>query len=78
MRLGFDPVAIERLLRAVGDRTRRIAEAEAEWWRSQVTQPLLDAGGSGEQIADPEGAGDLVRASEVALLAIYHAQQDQT
>ncbi|HYL41129.1 MAG TPA: hypothetical protein VET90_07460, partial [Candidatus Binatus sp.] len=35
LRLGFDPVAIERLLRAMGDNTRRIAEAEAEWWRSQ-------------------------------------------
>jgi adenylate cyclase len=78
VRLGFDPVAIERLLRAIGDSTRRIAEAEAEWWRSQVTQPLLDAGGSGQEIADPEGAGDLVTSSEAALLAIYHAQQDQT
>jgi adenylate cyclase len=78
VRLGFDPVAIERLLRAIGDSTRRIAEAEAEWWRSQVTQPRLDAGESGNQIADPEGAQDLVQASEAALLAIYHAQQAQT
>jgi class 3 adenylate cyclase len=71
-------VAIERLLRAIGDSTRRIAEAEAEWWRSQVTQPRLDAGESGEQIADPVGARDLVQTSQEALLAIYHAQQDQT
>jgi adenylate cyclase len=78
VRLGFDPVAIERLLRAMGDSTRRIAEAEAEWWRSQVTQPRLDAGQSGEQIADPEGSTDLSAASQEALLAIYHAQQAQT
>jgi adenylate cyclase len=78
VRLGFDPIAIERLLRAIGDSTRRIAEAEAEWWRSQVTQPRLDAGESGNQIADPEGAQELVRASQEALLAIYNAQQAQT
>jgi adenylate cyclase len=79
-RIGFDPIAIERLLRAMGDSTRRIAEAEAEWWRSQVTQPRLEAGQSGDEIANP-GGGDSTRLSAVeqdALIAILNAQQHQT
>jgi adenylate cyclase len=78
VRLGFDPVAIERLLRAIGDSTRKIAEAEAEWWRSQVTQPRLEAGQSGEQIASPEASEDLSAGSTDAIFAIYRAQQTQT
>jgi adenylate cyclase len=78
VQLGFDPVAIERLLRAMGDSTRKIAEAEAEWWRSQVSQPRLEAGQSGEQVGNPEGSMALSRASTEAMLAIYRAQQAQT
>jgi class 3 adenylate cyclase len=78
LKLGFDPVAIERLLRAMGDNTRRIAEAEAEWWRSQVTGPRLEAGQSGEEVSNPTGANVLPPAAQQALLAIYAAQQAQT
>jgi class 3 adenylate cyclase len=78
VRLGFDPVAIERLLRAIGDSTRRIAEAEAEWWRSQVTDPRLAAGMRGEAIAGLDASGALIAASQEALLAIFNAQQAQT
>ncbi|HEX8025502.1 MAG TPA: hypothetical protein VF484_04780, partial [Candidatus Limnocylindrales bacterium] len=51
VRLGFDPNAVERLRRAIGDSTRRIAEAEAEWWRSQVAAPRLDRGEAGNEVA---------------------------
>src|SRR5439155_25523861 len=78
VRMGFDPVAIERLLRAIGDSTRRIADAEAEWWRSQVTQPRLEAGQTGAQIASLEDSEHLSLASTEAMLAIYRAQQAQT
>jgi class 3 adenylate cyclase len=78
VRLGFDSVAIERLLRAMGDNTRRIAEAEAEWWRSQVTEPRLESGQSGSDVGDPEGAQALSPAAQEALLAIFSAQQAQT
>jgi adenylate cyclase len=78
VRLGFDPIAIERLLRAVGDSARRIAEAEAEWWRSQVTQPSLDAGGVGDAISRTDLSADLNRTAEDARLAILRAQQAQT
>lgn len=77
--MGFEPQAIERALRVYGESLRRIAEAEAEWWRSQIQEPMLAAGG---------GAGELVRragetspglsdASDEAVMAIYHAQQMQ-
>ena len=36
---GFRPPAIERLLRVQGDSTRRIADAEAAWWNSEVIEP---------------------------------------
>jgi adenylate cyclase len=77
-RLGFDHVAIERLLRAQADSLRRIAEAEAEWWRSQVSSPRLAAGETGISIAAVEVSAQINEASEAALLAIWNAQQAQT
>jgi adenylate cyclase len=78
VRLGFDAVAVERLLRAIGDSTRRIAEAEAEWWRSQVTQPSLDAGRVGDEISPADISAQLNRTADAALLAIFRAQQAET
>jgi adenylate cyclase len=78
VRLGFDHVAIERLLRAEGDSLRRIAEAEAEWWRLQVAGPRLDAGQSGISVAAVDVSAALNHASEAALLAIWNAQQART
>jgi adenylate cyclase len=72
---GFRPAAIERLLRVQGDSTRRIAEAEGDWWNSEVIEPALAAGKGTEEI----GSGDLAdRTSPLAeqtVLAMYHAQQ---
>ena len=78
LQFGFDPVAIERLLRAMGDNARRIAEAEAEWWRSQVTEPRLEAGQRADEVGQPAGAEALPSLAQAALLAIYSAQQTQT
>jgi len=78
VRHGFDHVAIERLLRAQADSLRRIAEAEAEWWRSQVSNPRLTAGGSGIGLAAVEFSSEINQASQDALLAIWNAQQAQT
>jgi adenylate cyclase len=78
VRLGFDPVAIERLLRAQADSLRRIAEAEAEWWRSQIAAPRLAAGQSGISVAAVEVSAELNHAAQDALLAIWNAQQAQT
>lgn len=78
VRLGFRPAAIERLLRAMGDSLRRIAESESEWWRSEVIEPRLASGVDPGRIGQPEGAAELTAASEEALIAIWHAQQQQT
>ena len=77
-RLGFDAVSIERLLRAIGDSTRRIAEAEAEWWRSQVAAPRLERGQRGNEVAAADISAELNHAEQDALLAIWNAQQAQT
>jgi adenylate cyclase len=77
LQLGFRPQAIERALRVYGDSLRRVAEAEAEWWRSEVQERLLADGGSATGIAEQarEISPRLSDASDRALMAIYHAQQ---
>jgi adenylate cyclase len=74
---GFSQLAMERQLRVYGDSLRRIAEAEAEWWRSEVQNRILADGGSDADIA--RTARDLVPqlapVLDESLLAIYHAQQ---
>jgi adenylate cyclase len=78
VRLGFRASAIERVLRAMGENLRRLAEAEAEWWRSEVIDPRLAAGGSPADVVASDIAIDLTRRSQEALLAVYHAQEAQT
>jgi adenylate cyclase len=76
-RLGFRPRAIVRAVRVYGDSLRRIAEAEAEWWRSEVQDPMLEEGASAEELVHRSGdiSPDLSRDTDAALMAIYHAQQ---
>jgi adenylate cyclase len=75
---GFRPAAISGLLRAMGDSLRRIAESEAEWWRSEVMAPRLQAGGSLDSVGLPEFSEDMAAAGEQALLSMYHALQMRT
>lgn len=74
---GFRPSAIERALRVYGDSLRRIAETEAEWWRTEIEQPMREQGLSEADVGRrAAGVGPrLAEASDRALLAIYHAQQ---
>jgi len=72
---GFRAPAIERLLRVGGDSTRRIAEQEAAWWRSEVIEPGMAAGKGVEEIGNPELSDKISPLAERALLSIYHAQQ---
>ncbi len=72
---GFRPIAVERLLRAYGDSTRRITEAEGAWWTSEVIEPAVAAGKGPEEIANAELANRSAPAAERALLAMYHAKQ---
>jgi adenylate cyclase len=75
---GFRPAAISSLLRAIGDSLRRIAESEAEWWRSEVIAPRLQAGGSFDSIGSPEFSEAMSVSGERALLSMYHALQMRT
>lgn len=74
---GFRPLAIERGLRVNGESLRRIAESEGEWWRSEVSEPLLASGLTEEDLGRraAEITPRLGAVSVDALLAIYRAQQ---
>jgi class 3 adenylate cyclase/DNA-binding transcriptional MerR regulator len=75
--LGFAPRSIERALRVYGDSLRRIAETEAEWWRSEIQLPMLARGKTEGDVAHfaAEISPQLSAASDQAVMAIYHGQQ---
>jgi adenylate cyclase len=75
---GFRPVVIERWLRVYGDSLRRIAEAEAAWWNSEVEVALVASGMTeGEMLqAQAELGSQMTPLIEQVLIAIYHGQQD--
>lgn len=78
VRLGFRTVAIERLLRVTGESLRRVAEQEADWWRTEVIEPAFAKGAVGSQLAaslSDEVSDKLAGAADESLRAIYHAQQ---
>jgi adenylate cyclase len=77
---GFRPVVIERWLRVCGDSLRRIAEAEAAWWDSEVEMALLESGMTeGEMLeAQADLGSQMTPLIEQALVAIYHGQQEHT
>jgi adenylate cyclase len=75
---GFRPVAIERWLRVCGDSLRRVAETELDWWRTEVTQPLLQSGLTEAEMmrAQAEIGDHLVPLIDQSLVAVYHGQQE--
>jgi adenylate cyclase len=75
---GFRPMVIERWLRVYGDSLRRIAEAEAAWWNSEVEVALVESGMTeGEMLEVQADLGSqMTPLIEQALLAIYHGQQE--
>ena len=77
---GFGPVVIERWLRVYGDSLRRIAEAEAGWWNSEVEMALVAAGMTeGEMLQAQADLGSrMTPLIEQVLLAVYHGQQEHT
>jgi adenylate cyclase len=72
---GFRPIAIERLLRAEGDSLRRIAETEAGWWRTEVTEPAMARGENPEEVSASEFSVRLSGLADASMMAMYHAQQ---
>jgi adenylate cyclase len=77
---GFRPVVIERWLRVYADSLRRIAEAEAAWWNSEVEVALVESGMTeGEMLqAQADLGSQMTPLIDQALLAIYHGQQEHT
>jgi len=75
--LGFRPVAIERLLRVMGESTRRITDQEGAWWYSEVIAPAIAAGKGTEEIANSALADVSTPLAERTVLAMYHAHQAQ-
>jgi class 3 adenylate cyclase len=76
-RFGFRPIAIERLLRVTGDSLRRIAEQEADWWRTEVLEPRLAVGGgpAALEAAQGEMTALLAALGDSSIMAMYHAHQ---
>jgi class 3 adenylate cyclase len=72
---GFHPAAIEHLLRVHGDSTRRIADAEAAWWNSEVVEPAIAAGGASQLISDNDLSDRLAPSMERSIVAMYHLHQ---
>lgn len=78
VRLGFRAPAIERLLRVTGESMRRIAEQEADWWRTEVIEPAFAAGATGDAIGNAMADADqmeLVEQANVQIVAIYDARR---
>jgi class 3 adenylate cyclase len=65
-------------LRVYGDTLRRLTEAEADWWRTQVQLPSLASGLSEVEMleAAAEWGQEFASPMDQALLAIYHANQE--
>jgi class 3 adenylate cyclase len=78
LKRGIAPAICERWLRVYGDALRRITETETEWWRTEISQPQLDAGMSEveKQELIAEWGDEFDALLDRALLAIYHANQD--
>jgi adenylate cyclase len=77
-RAGFTMAGIHRLLRTLGDTSRRFAEAEAEWWRSEVIEPNIAAGKPAESVGGQDLSFALSSSLERATAAVMRAAETQT
>jgi adenylate cyclase len=77
---GIDPRSTERLLRAMGDNQRRIAESQAGWWQSEVVGTFVARGTKRGDIGEAtlDFGRRLNLQYERALAAIQHAHEHRT
>lgn len=77
LREGFRTTVIERWLRVYGESMRRVAETEADWFRSELLDPLFAAGKGPAEIGELTGRleADLGRFSDQAILALFHGHE---
>jgi adenylate cyclase len=75
----FPTAIVERWLRVYGESLRRIAETEADLYRTYVMKALLDAGmGYGEMLeVSSQFGAEATPLWERAIVAIYHGQQER-
>ncbi len=74
---GVRPQVIERMLRGYGESLRRIAEIEADWWMSDIMQPVLASGGTMADVGPRtrDFSNEFAPLSDRLVLALLHGQQ---
>jgi adenylate cyclase len=78
VKAGFDPIAIQRLLRVAGDSLRRMAESESAWWNSEIMAPAMAAGKRPDDIFGADFVTRMTVLSERAVIELYRLQQTKT
>jgi adenylate cyclase len=76
---GISLASTERLLRVMGDGMRRLTEAQAAWWQTEVAEPMI-ARGAGMGIGDAtlEFGSRLNPIYEQSIMALMHAHEQRT
>jgi adenylate cyclase len=74
---GFRHAAVQQMIRAQGDGTRRIAETESALWQSQVIGPAIEAGKRPDETLGNEFGDRMSALTERAVIAMYHLQQSR-
>ncbi|HET7142354.1 MAG TPA: adenylate cyclase regulatory domain-containing protein, partial [Candidatus Limnocylindria bacterium] len=75
---GIKPTSVARELRVLGDGMRRLAETQGDAWRTDLMEPLLNAGATVKDIEDASvatGTRDVESTGEGAIIAVWHAHQ---
>ena len=76
--MGFRSRSIARRLRVLGDSLRRVAETEADAYRTDLMEPMLASGATAAELSATSTSPNTLRldqAMDEAVLAIWHAQQ---
>ena len=74
---GIQPASIERTIRVAGDGMRRVAETEADWWQTEILEPLFRSGIPGAEVGrrTERFATETGPVTDDALIALFHGQQ---
>jgi class 3 adenylate cyclase len=74
---GFRPVVIERWVRTYGDSLGRIADTEADWYRTEVLGPLFASGKSPSEAIETTRLMDekITDLGDRAILGLFHGRQ---
>lgn len=74
---GFRPIVIERWIRTYGDSLGRIADTEADWYRTEVLGPLFAAAKGPAEVFEATAAigPQISEYGDRALLGLFHGRQ---